>query len=54
MKHPDELDVTAPCGCTLTVDHLRGDRLCMCDHGRRWIVQAHTPSVEYRFTELAG
>ena len=54
MRHPDEREAVAPCGCKITVDHIRGDRLCMCDHGRRWNVQAWTPPVEYRFQELVG
>lgn len=54
MKHPDEREVLAPCGCWLSVDHIKGDRLSMCDHGKRWVVSAKQPDVTYTFDELVS
>lgn len=52
MKHPDEIDVMAPCGCWLAVEHRKGDRLQVCDHGKRWKVSAKQPATVYEFDEL--
>lgn len=54
MKHPDEHDVEAPCGCLITVDHIRGDRLAICDHGKRWKVTARQPATTFTFDELVS
>lgn len=54
MKHPDEIEVLAPCGCWVTVDHTKGDRRAICDHGKRWAVRARQQPVTYQFEELVG
>lgn len=50
MSEMPERDVLAPCNCILRVNHIRGERLAMCDHGRRWVIGA-VQTVEYVFTE---
>lgn len=52
MKHPDEFDIPAPCGCTVTIDHTKGDRRVICDHGKAWRVRARQQPTAYDFDEL--